>query len=159
VVLPILHLNGYKIANPTVLARIPEQELLALFEGYGYRPVVVAGDEPEPVHQAFAAALDGILDAIDEIKQRPHSRPRWPMVILKTPKGWTGPKVVDGLPVEGTWRSHQVPLADTRDNDAHRQQLEEWMRSYRPEELFDERGALRPELRALAPVGERRMSD
>jgi xylulose-5-phosphate/fructose-6-phosphate phosphoketolase len=159
VVLPILHLNGYKIANPTVLARIPEKELLALFEGYGYRPVVVAGDEPEPVHQAFAAALDGILDTIDEIKRRPGTRPRWPMVILKTPKGWTGPKVVDGLPVEGTWRSHQVPLADTRDNDAHRQQLEEWMRSYKPEELFDERGALRPELRAFAPVGERRMSD
>jgi xylulose-5-phosphate/fructose-6-phosphate phosphoketolase len=159
VVLPILHLNGYKIANPTVLARIPEKELLALFEGYGYRPVVVAGDEPEPVHQAFAAALDGILDTIDEIKQRPGTRPRWPMVILKTPKGWTGPKVVDGLPVEGTWRAHQVPLADTRDNDAHRHQLEEWMRSYKPEELFDERGALRPELRTLAPVGERRMSD
>jgi xylulose-5-phosphate/fructose-6-phosphate phosphoketolase len=159
VVLPILHLNGYKIANPTVLARIPDRELLALFEGYGYRPVVVAGDEPEPVHQAFAATLDGILDAIAEIKRRPDVRPRWPMIILRTPKGWTGPKVVDGLPVEGTWRSHQVPLADTRENDAHRRRLEEWMRSYRPAELFDDDGRLRPELRALAPVGERRMSD
>jgi xylulose-5-phosphate/fructose-6-phosphate phosphoketolase len=158
VVLPILHLNGYKIANPTVLARIPEQELLSLFEGYGYRPVVVAGDEPEAVHQALAAALDEVLDAIAEIKAGRDGRPRWPMIILRTPKGWTGPKEVDGLPVEGTWRSHQVPLADTRDNDAHRRQLEEWMRSYRPAELFDDDGAFRPELRALAPVGERRMS-
>ena len=157
-VLPILHLNGYKIANPTVLARITERELLALFEGYGYQPMIVAGDEPAAVHQLLAATLDDALNRIGEIKDRPSVRPRWPMIILRTPKGWTGPREVDGVQVEGTWRSHQVPLAETRDNDAHRAQLEEWLRSYRPDELFDEHGALRPELRALAPAGERRMS-
>jgi xylulose-5-phosphate/fructose-6-phosphate phosphoketolase len=157
VVLPILHLNGYKIANPTILARIPESELVALFEGYGYRPIVVSGDEPERVHQELAAALDDALDEIIESKGRP-GRPRWPMLILRTPKGWTGPKEVDGLPVEGTWRSHQVPLADVRHHPERIGQLEEWMRSYRPEELFDDDGVLVPEIAALAPSGERRMS-
>jgi xylulose-5-phosphate/fructose-6-phosphate phosphoketolase len=156
-VLPILHLNGYKIANPTVLARIPERELVALFEGYGYRPLLVSGNEPDPVHQALAAALEEALDDIERFKTA-SERPPWPMIILRTPKGWTGPKVVDGLPVENTWRAHQVPLADTRANAEHRAQLEEWMRSYKPEELFDEGGALVPELQALAPTGERRMS-
>ena len=158
VVLPILHLNGYKIANPTVLARISEEELIALFEGYGYRPLLVSGSDPEAVHRDLAAALDAVLDQIEGIKQSPAGRPRWPMIILRTPKGWTGPREVDGLQVEGTWRSHQVPLADTRDNDEHRAMLEAWLRSYHPDELFDERGGLRPELRALAPDGDRRMS-
>ena len=157
-VLPILHLNGYKIANPTVLARIPETELLALFEGYGYRPMIVSGDEPDQVHAALAAALDEALESLAAIRRQPRTHPRWPMIILRTPKGWTGPAEVDGLPVEGTWRSHQVPLAETRTNDEHRAQLETWLRSYRPEELFDDRGALRSDLRALAPTGERRMS-
>ena len=156
-VLPILHLNGYRIANPTVLARIRETELVALFEGYGYRPLLVTGDEPEPVHRALAAALEEALDDIARFKLEP-GRPRWPLIVLRTPKGWTGPAVVDGLPVENTWRSHQVPLSDTRGNAEHRRQLEEWMRSYRPEELFDANGALVPELQALAPVGGRRMS-
>ena len=156
-VLPILHLNGYKIANPTVLARIPERELVSLLEGYGHRPLIVSGDEPEAVHRDFAAALDEALDDIARCKES-DERPRWPMIVLRTPKGWTGPAEVDGLPVENTWRAHQVPLADTRDNADHRRQLEEWLRSYRPEELFDERGALVPELRALAPEGDRRMS-
>jgi len=162
-VLPILHLNGYKIANPTVLARIPEPELLALFEGYGYRPLLVSGDEPEAVHQQLAATLDEALDDIARIQRAARSggetrRPRWPMLILRTPKGWTGPKEVDGLPVEGTWRSHQVPLADVREHPERIVQLEEWLRSYRPEELFDEHGALVDELNALAPRGKRRMS-
>jgi xylulose-5-phosphate/fructose-6-phosphate phosphoketolase len=162
-VLPILHLNGYKIANPTVLARIPEDELVALFRGYGYDPLVVAGDEPEPVHQALAAALDRALDGIREIQDAARGlgergRPRWPLLILRTPKGWTGPKEVDGVPVEGTWRSHQVPLAETRENAEHRRALEAWLRSYRPEELFDREGRLVDELRALAPTGDRRMS-
>jgi xylulose-5-phosphate/fructose-6-phosphate phosphoketolase len=162
-VLPILHLNGYKIANPTVLARIPEEELLALFEGYGWRPLLVAGDEPELVHQAFAAALDEALDEIDAIRRAARAngdggRPRWPMIVLETPKGWTGPAEVDGKPVEGTWRAHQVPLAGVRDNADHLRQLEEWMRSYRPHELFDDDGRLVPELAELAPEGRRRMS-
>jgi xylulose-5-phosphate/fructose-6-phosphate phosphoketolase len=157
-VLPILHLNGYKIANPTVLARIPESELVSLLEGYGHRPLLVTGDDPAAVHRDLAAALDDALDQIEEIKRGNGERPQWPMIVLRTPKGWTGPRVVDGLLVEGTWRSHQVPLADTRDNDDHRRMLEEWLRSYRPEELFDEHGTLRPELRALAPDGDRRMS-
>jgi xylulose-5-phosphate/fructose-6-phosphate phosphoketolase len=156
-VLPILHLNGYKIANPTVLARIPERELVALLEGYGYRPLLVSGDEPEAVHRDLAATLDEALDEIPRCKES-SERPRWPMIVLRTPKGWTGPAEVDGLPVENTWRSHQVPLADTRDNADHRHRLEEWLRSYRPEELFDERGTLVAELQALAPKGERRMS-
>ncbi len=163
-VLPILHLNGYKIANPTVLARIPEVELRALLEGYGYAPRFVAGEEPAAMHQLMAATLDEVVAEIDAIQRRARhkgagagERPRWPMIVLRTPKGWTGPKVVDGLPMEGTFRAHQVPLADLAGNPEHLAQLEQWMRSYRPEELFDERGALRPELAALAPEGERRM--
>ncbi|HEV8463109.1 MAG TPA: phosphoketolase family protein [Gaiellaceae bacterium] len=159
-VLPILHLNGYKIANPTVLARIPERELLALFEGYGWRPLVVESglDEP-PAHDRFAAALDEALDQIRTIKSSGSTaRPQWPMIVLRTPKGWTGPREVDGLQVEGTWRSHQVPVLGARENKGHRKILEEWMRSYRAEELFDTSGRLIPELRALAPTGERRMS-
>ena len=162
-VLPILHLNGYKIANPTVLDRIPTDELEALFRGYGYRPITVSGDEPMVVHQQLAAALDDAFDAIATIQRAARTgghadRPVWPMIVLRTPKGWTGPKFVDGQHVEGTWRAHQVPLAATRENADHRAQLEQWLRSYRPEELFDGRGALRPELRALSPVGARRMS-
>ncbi|MEU2348480.1 phosphoketolase family protein [Modestobacter sp. NPDC049651] len=161
-VLPVLHLNGYKIANPTVLARLPEDELLALLRGYGHRPIVVAGDDPDAVHQAFAAALDDALDDIAAIKERARggdvSRPRWPMIVLRTPKGWTGPAAVDGVPVEGTWRAHQVPLAGVRSNPAHLAQLEAWLRSYRPAELFTAEGALRPDLAALAPRGQRRMS-
>src|SRR6266511_4563032 len=167
-VLPILHLNGYKIANPTVLARIPEHELEALLEGYGHRPLLVSGgfdgEEPDNVHQRFAAALDEALDEIAEIQRRAREaggeveRPRWPMIVLRTPKGWTGPKQVDGLPVEGTWRSHQVPMTDVRENADHLCILEDWLRSYRPEELFDEDGRLVPELAQLAPEGKRRMS-
>ncbi|HSS25371.1 MAG TPA: phosphoketolase family protein, partial [Mycobacterium sp.] len=162
-VLPILHLNGYKIANPTVLARIPQAELESLLRGYGYRPITVTGDEAVPVHHQLAAAFDDAFDEIAAIQRAARSgeqtdRPVWPMIVLRTPKGWTGPKVVDGKQVEGTWRAHQVPLAGTHDNPAHRAQLEEWLRSYRPEELFDENGALRSELRAIAPSGDRRMS-
>jgi xylulose-5-phosphate/fructose-6-phosphate phosphoketolase len=162
-VLPILHLNGYKIANPTVLARIPSNELESLLRGYGYRPITVAGDEPANVHQQLAAALDEAFDEIAAIQRDARSggnteRPVWPMIVLRTPKGWTGPREVDGKRVEGTWRAHQVPLAETRANPAHRAQLQEWLRSYRPEELFDDNGRLRAELRALAPAGDRRMS-
>ncbi|MGN6431220.1 MAG: phosphoketolase family protein [Gaiellaceae bacterium] len=162
-VLPILHLNGYKIANPTVLARIPETELMSFLEGCGWRPLIIAGDEPEPVHQAFAAALDEALDQIAEIQRTARddghdARPQWPMIVLRTPKGWTGPEEVDGLPVEGTWRSHQVPVADVRENPDHLRILEDWLRSYRPEELFDEDGRLIPELAELPPHGPRRMS-
>jgi xylulose-5-phosphate/fructose-6-phosphate phosphoketolase len=162
-VLPILHLNGYKIANPTVLARIPEDELVSLLEGYGWRPRVVGGDEPAVVHEAFATALDEALGDIAEIQQRSREapvseRPRWPMLVLRTPKGWTGPKQVDGLPVEGTWRSHQVPVLAVRENPEHLRILEEWMRSYRPEELFDDEGRLIAELAELPPRGEQRMS-
>jgi xylulose-5-phosphate/fructose-6-phosphate phosphoketolase len=163
VVLPILHLNGYKIANPTILARIPDDELLDLFRGYGYDPVIVSGgfddEPPADVHRRFAAALDAALDEIARIKSsESDERPRWPMLILRTPKGWTGPKEWDGLPVENTWRSHQVPLVDVRGHDDRLRALEEWLRSYRPEELFDERGALAPELAELPPRGDRRMS-
>jgi xylulose-5-phosphate/fructose-6-phosphate phosphoketolase len=162
-VLPVLQLNGYKIANPTVLARIPEAELVSLLEGYGWRPIIVAGDEPEAVHQALAAALDEALDEINEIQRAARSdgvtkRPHWPMLVLRTPKGWTGPKEVDGLPVEGTWRSHQVPMTDVRENADHLRLLEDWLRSYRPEELFDEAGRLVPELAGLPPRGKLRMS-
>jgi xylulose-5-phosphate/fructose-6-phosphate phosphoketolase len=162
-VLPILHLNGYKIANPTVLARIPHAELESLLRGYGYRPITVAGDDPADVHHQLAAALDDAFDDIAAIQQgarggKNTERPVWPMIVLRTPKGWTGPKVVDGKHVEDTWRSHQVPLAETRNNDGHRAQLEDWLRSYEPEKLFDDSGALRAELRALAPKGDRRMS-
>jgi len=166
-VLPILHLNGYKIANPTLLARIPEYELVSLFEGYGYRPILITGGfegEPaEPVHRRLAAALDEALDDIERIQREarsegPQNAPSWPMLVLRTPKGWTGPREVDGVPVENTWRSHQVPIADVRGNDEHLELLEQWMRSYRPEELFDEEGRLVPELAGLPPTGERRMS-
>ncbi len=162
-VLPVLHLNGYKIANPTVLARIGDEELGALMRGYGYAPHFVTGDDPAEVHRQLAATMDQVLDDIAAIQTAARAgeaqgRAAWPMIVLRTPKGWTGPKVVDGLPVEGTWRSHQVPLADTRRNAGHREQLEQWMRSYRPEELFDADGRLVPELQALAPVGTRRMS-
>jgi len=161
-VLPILHLNGYKIANPTILARMDRDELESLLIGYGHEPFFVEGSEPEAVHQALAATIDAALDRIAAIQNAARAggqiqRPRWPMIVLRTPKGWTGPKEVDGLKTEGFWRSHQVPLAETRRNPAHRKQLEEWLRSYRPEELFDEAGRLRPEIAALAPVGERRM--
>ncbi|KUI01041.1 phosphoketolase [Mycolicibacterium acapulense] len=162
-VLPILHLNSYKIANPTVLARIPQEELESLMFGYGYRPITVAGDDPANVHQQLATALDEAFDQIAAIQRAARldgepGRPLWPMLVLRTPKGWTGPREVDGTKVEGTWRSHQVPLSGTHTNPEHRAQLEEWLRSYRPEELFDDDGALRPELRALAPRGQRRMS-
>ncbi|WP_029114007.1 phosphoketolase [Mycobacterium sp. URHB0044] len=162
-VLPILHLNGYKIANPTVLARIPQQELESLLVGYGYRPITVAGDDPANVHQQLAAALDESFDEIAAIQRAARldgqpGRPLWPMIVMRTPKGWTGPKEVDGKKVEGTWRSHQVPLSETHTNDEHRAQLETWLRSYGPEDLFSGDGALREELRALAPTGERRMS-
>lgn len=165
-VLPILHLNGYKIANPTLLARIPAEELDALLRGYGYRPITVAGDDPAVVHRQLAAALDEAFDGIAAIQRAARTkaagdgidRPRWPMLVLRTPKGWTGPKTVDGMPVEGTWRAHQVPLSQTRDNPQHRAQLQTWLRSYRPDELFDDAGTLRPQLRALAPCGDRRMS-
>jgi xylulose-5-phosphate/fructose-6-phosphate phosphoketolase len=161
-VLPILHLNGYKIANPTVLARIDRTELDALMRGYGYTPYFVEGSDPAAVHQQLAETLDTVLEEIRDIQNRARSdgqpfRPRWPMIVLATPKGWTGPKIVDGLKVEGTWRAHQVPLAHVRENPEHLQMLEAWMRSYRPEELFDETGRFRPELVALAPQGERRM--
>ena len=156
-VLPILHLNGYKIANPTVLARIPEAELVALFEGYGWRPLIVAGDDPAIVHEALAAALDEALDAIDGARAGA-GRPQWPMIVLRTPKGWTCPREVDGVQVEGTWRAHQVPVTAVRENPEHLRILEDWLRSYRPEELFDENGRLVAELAELAPRGERRMS-
>src|SRR6266567_964372 len=162
-VLPILHLNGYKIANPTVLARIPPQELQALLRGYGYTVYTVEGDDPKLVHQQLAATMDAAIGKIRAIQRRARqegdlTRPAWPAIVLRTPKGWTGPKVVDGLPVEGTWRAHQVPIAGARDNPEHLAQLEEWLRSYRAGELFDDSGALVPELAALAPAGERRMS-
>jgi xylulose-5-phosphate/fructose-6-phosphate phosphoketolase len=161
-VLPILHLNGYKIANPTVLARIPRAELESLLTGYGYEPYFVEGAEPAVMHQAMAATLDTIVARIRTIQQQARdkgsrARPRWPMIVLKTPKGWTGPKEVDGKKTEGSWRSHQVPFGDVVGNKGHLKLLEEWMRSYRPEELFDERGAPREALRALAPQGARRM--
>ncbi len=161
-VLPILHLNGYKIANPTILARIPEAELMSLLAGYGYRPYLVAGDEPADMHRKMAATLDRVVGEIRAIQAKARrdgerARPLWPMIVLKTPKGWTGPKEVDGRKTEGYWRSHQVPFGDLA-NPAHIKLLEEWMRSYRPHELFTEEGGLRPEIAALAPAGERRMS-
>ena len=161
-VLPVLHLNGYKIANPTVLARIPHDELRALLEGYGYAPWFVEGDEPEAMHQLMAATLDEVTGEISDIQRAAREdgareRPRWPMIVLRSPKGWTGPKTVDGLPTEGSFRSHQVPLSDLAGNPQHLAQLEQWMRSYRPQELFDHDGALRVDLAALAPQGERRM--
>ena len=161
-VLPILHLNGYKIAGPTVLARIDMDELEALLTGYGYKPHIVAGDDPEVMHRLMAGTLDTVLAEIRDIQARARTcgdtaRPRWPMIILKTPKGWTGPKMVDGKQVEGTFRAHQVPFGEVRTNPGHLKLLEDWMRSYRPEELFDADGRLMAELAALAPKGERRM--
>jgi xylulose-5-phosphate/fructose-6-phosphate phosphoketolase len=161
-VLPVLHLNGYKIANPTVLARIPHAELEELMRGYGYEPFTLEGREPREMHQKAAAVFDRIFDRIAAIQKAAREegateRPAWPMLILRTPKGWTGPKFVDGKPVEDTWRAHQVPLDGLRQNPEHLTQLEEWMRSYRPEELFDEKGKFRDELAEIAPKGQRRM--
>jgi xylulose-5-phosphate/fructose-6-phosphate phosphoketolase len=161
-VLPILHLNGYKIANPTLLARITREELDQLLRGYGWVPHFVEGHEPMPMHAAMAATLDTVVEEIKSIQAqaREHGavdRPRWPMIVFISPKGWTGPKVVDGRQVEGSFRSHQVPISDPAKNPEHLRQLEAWLRSYRPEELFDPQGRLKPELKALAPLGERRM--
>ncbi len=161
-VLPILHLNGYKIANPTVLARISHRELVSLFEGYGYKPYFVEGSEPETMHQLMAATLDTVFAEIRAIQTEARTngfteRPMWPMIVMRTPKGWTGPKFADGKPVEGSFRSHQVPFADARTNPGHLQILQDWLKSYRAEELFDETGRLMPELAALAPTGTRRM--
>jgi xylulose-5-phosphate/fructose-6-phosphate phosphoketolase len=161
-VIPILHLNGYKISNPTILARIPKAELQKLLEGYGWEPFFVEGHEPEKMHQAMAAALDTVIERIKQIQSDARSkgtatRPLWPMIVLRSPKGWTGPKVVDGLPVEGTFRAHQVPLSDPAKNPEHLAELESWLRSYRPQELFDTQGKLKSELAALAPKGQRRM--
>ncbi|HZT59369.1 MAG TPA: phosphoketolase family protein [Pyrinomonadaceae bacterium] len=161
-VLPVLHLNGYKIANPTLLARMGDEELTSLFTGYGYKPYFVEGHEPERMHQLMASTLDTVLAEIQAIQRDAREqgfkeRPRWPMIVMRSPKGWTGPKEVDGLPTENNFRSHQVPLAELASKPAHLKQLEEWMRSYKPEELFDERGTLLPELAALAPRGDRRM--
>jgi xylulose-5-phosphate/fructose-6-phosphate phosphoketolase len=161
-VLPILHLNGYKIANPTLLARLDDDELTHFFSGYGWKPYFVEGDDPERMHQLMAGTLDTIVDEIhniqDEARRNGHvSRPIWPMIVLRSPKGWTGPKEVDGKPVEGTWRAHQVPVADLQLKPEHIKILEDWMRSYRPEELFDRNGKFVPELAALAPQGNRRM--
>jgi xylulose-5-phosphate/fructose-6-phosphate phosphoketolase len=162
-VLPILHLNGYKIASPTVLARIPHEELDHLLRGYGYLPRFVEGDDPAEMHPKMAAALDGVVEEIRRIQLAARQsgftgRPRWPMIVLRTPKGWTGPKEVDGKRTEGYWRSHQVPMGEMHENPAHVRLLEEWMRSYRPEDLFEESGRLRPELADLSPRGTRRMS-
>jgi xylulose-5-phosphate/fructose-6-phosphate phosphoketolase len=162
-VLPILHLNGYKIANPTILARISREELEQLLRGYGWTPYFVEGHEPMPMHEAMAATLDTVIEEIRRIQAQARNstgaveRPRWPMIVLNSPKGWTGPKMVDGKPNEGTFRSHQVPLSDPAKNPEHLRQLESWLRSYRPEELFDQQGRLKPELQELAPGGERRM--
>jgi xylulose-5-phosphate/fructose-6-phosphate phosphoketolase len=161
-VLPILHLNGYKIAGPTVLARIPRNELAELLRGYGYRPHFVCGDEPGPMHQSMAATLDSIVEEIQSIQRgaREHgftARPLWPMIVLESPKGWTGPKIVDGVDVEGTFRAHQVPLSNLADKPDHLRMLEEWMKGYHPQELFDRNGTLIPELAEMAPQGTRRM--
>lgn len=162
-VLPILHLNGYKIANPTVLARIPHSELQQLLQGYGYKPHFVEGDEPFAMHQLMAATLDTVLQELQEIQAAARGggvtqRPVWPMIVLRSPKGWTGPKTVDGLPVEGTWRSHQVPFSQLAEKPAHLKLLEQWMKSYKPQELFDAQGKLKPDLAEIAPCGDRRMS-
>src|SRR5437016_9112975 len=167
-VLPILHLNGYKIANPTVLGRMSDDELTKLFTGYGWKPYFLEGHEPEHMHQLMAASLDHIVEEIHAIQNEARTSraaknsdsavPKWPMIVLRTPKGWTGPKTVDGKQVEGTWRAHQVPVADIQEKPQHLKILEGWMRSYRPEELFDEQGKLVAELSELAPKGDRRMS-
>ncbi|MBY5460404.1 phosphoketolase family protein [Rhizobium beringeri] len=162
-VLPILHLNGYKIANPTILGRASHEDLQSLFEGYGYEPFFVEGHEPRDMHQQMAATFDRVFDRIREIQEEarngkaPDICPRWPMIVLRSPKGWTGPKEVDGKKVEGFWRAHQVPVSNCRENEGHRKILEDWMRGYDPEDLFGSDGRLKPELRALAPVGKRRM--
>jgi xylulose-5-phosphate/fructose-6-phosphate phosphoketolase len=161
-VLPILHLNGWKIANPSFVARMPDEEIEQLFNGYGYSPYFVEGDEPEVMHALMAETIDNVLDEIAEIQSLARKagfteRPRWPMIVLQTPKGWTGPKEVDGVPVEGTWRSHQVPLAKLREQPEHVQLLEQWLKSYRPQELFDENGRPNPHIAELAPKGARRM--
>ena len=162
-VLPILHLNGYKIANPTVLGRMRDEEIRNLLTGYGYEPVFVEGDDPRLMHRLMADALDAVLASIRSIQQSARNqagsfhRPRWPMIVLRSPKGWTGPKEVDGLKVEGFWRAHQVPIADPRGNPDHLNLLEGWMRSYEPEKMFDAKGRLIPELQGLAPAGDRRM--
>src|SRR4051794_30780439 len=162
-VLPILHLNGYKIANPTLLARISPEELDSLFRGYGWEPHVVEGDDPQLMHSKMAAAVESCVQQIRSIQKEARSsgraeRPRWPMIILRTPKGWTGPKQVDGHRVEGFWRAHQVPVLDVQTNPGHLQIVEAWMRSYKPEELFDKAGRLAAELQELPPRGDRRMS-
>ena len=162
-VLPILHLNGYKIANPCVLARISHEELDQLFRGYGYTPYFVEGDEPEKMHQLMATTLDSVIADIQRIQADARQngftqRPRWPMIVLRTPKGWTCPKEIDGRRTEGYWRSHQVPMGEMHENPAHIKILEDWMKSYRPQELFDAQGTFKSELAALAPKGERRMS-
>ena len=163
-VLPILHLNGYKIANPTILGRMPDDELISLFRGYGYEPLMISGSEPRAMHQCMAAVLNNVIEKIHSIQHEARNSggdkvqpPRWPLIILRSPKGWTGPKEVDGKKVEGFWRAHQVPLDKVRENPEHLRLLEQWMRSYRPDELFDESGRLAPEIAALAPTGNRRM--
>jgi xylulose-5-phosphate/fructose-6-phosphate phosphoketolase len=162
-VLPILHLNGYKIANPTILGRTSDEDLTRLFQGYGYEPLFVEGHEPARMHQAMAGTFDLVFDRIRAIQTEARgikaskSLPRWPMIVLRSPKGWTGPKEVDGKKVEGFWRAHQVPVSNCRDDEGHRKILEDWMRSYDPADLFDDSGRLKPELRALAPDGARRM--
>ncbi len=162
-VLPILHLNGYKISNPTLLARISHDELSQYFQGCGWTPLFVEGDEPAKMHQAMAAATDRAIEQIQQIQHdarqgRSTARPRWPMIVLRSPKGWTGPKEVDGVPIEDTFRSHQIPLLVSPAFPGHLRLLEAWLKSYRPQELFDTNGRLRPELAALAPAGDRRMS-
>jgi len=161
-VVPILNLNGYKIANPTILARVSKEELEALFVGYGYKPFFVEGSDPTEMHQKMAATLDRVLEDIHEVQWEARrtntpTRPRWPMIVMRTPKGWTGPKELEGHKLEGFWRSHQVPFADVRTNPSHLKVLEEWMKSYRPDELFDKSGRLMPEIKALSPRGTRRM--
>ena len=165
-VLPILHLNGYKIANPTILARMEPDELESLFRGYGWTPHVVEGDDPIVMHQTMARVMEHCIEKIRAMQEKARraapgavmERPRWPMIILRSPKGWTGPKEVDGHAIEGSWRAHQIPITDLRTNPAHLTLVEEWLRSYRPEQLFDEAGTLRPELQAMAPEGTRRIS-
>lgn len=162
-VLPILHLNGYKIANPTILGRTSDEDLQQLFRGYGYQPLIVSGHEPEKMHRQMAETLEQALESIRQYQQQarsgnpPDQLPRWPMIVLRSPKGWTGPQTVDGKKVEDFWRAHQVPISSCRENEEHRQILERWMRGYQPEDLFDEHGTLKPELRALAPEGDKRM--